>query len=250
MALGFLRVHVGSNNVAEDLLTTLWLLLWDEGKQHHKKGIERYGPFKARFAASVRYYADRVQKQYHSSGSKEIIASALAASDAEGDNIPAWIDRVPDPGLPVEVHSINTADARRLLRAMGHSTSPPHQVVIFGLNRLLAWKPREIVTELSADFLRRLETRLEHDLAQAMPLAWHETAGGLQRLRQNMEVPFGIVVRHPKTREAHVALLERTTGDIVLREFYTMDGNPEDDVARWSHNVWRGIRIMLLEEEL
>jgi hypothetical protein len=27
MALGFLRVHVGSNNVAEDLLTTLWLLL-------------------------------------------------------------------------------------------------------------------------------------------------------------------------------------------------------------------------------
>jgi hypothetical protein len=188
IVFGFLRVRVG-DEIARDILSTLWLFLRDGSKTNpNQKGLDRFDPFRARFATFVKYYADHYRKQYYARGGKEILPGEIEDPDGKGENFSSWVANTLDPSQSVEERLLRAEAARRLLRALGNSTSPPHQVVIFGFNRLLEWKPREIVGELSSDLLRWLETRLERDLAQDMLLARHEITHNFQTLRQNMDM--------------------------------------------------------------
>jgi len=126
-------------------------------------------------------------------------------------------------------------------------SSPPHQLVVFGFNRLLGWKPRDIVKNLSPLPLAELEALLENDFVAANPYDEDFVRDCVRNLRQSMEVTFGCLVSHPKARQAYRTLLERVTGSILLRDFYDAEHDPEDSVCEWVNNVWKSLRIRMLE---
>jgi hypothetical protein len=215
------------------------------------KALPRYNPSRSRFRTYAKSYAENQVKQFYTRKRKiregELFGSDLTpAGDAEKDTA-TWEASIPDPRSSVEATLISVEQANRLLQTTFNSTSPPHQVLIFGFDRLLKWPPRRIVAELSDLTLRTLETQLEEDLVDIIGLGPTIIRDCLRKLRDDMHATFGVLVSHPKTREAHQTLLGRVTGDIVLRELYTKEDDPEDNVAKWANNAWRNIRVRMLE---
>lgn len=138
----------------------------------------------------------------------------------------------------------------RLLHVAFNSSSPLQQVIIFGFNKLLQWTPREIVAGLSGFPIRDLEASLEQKLVETRGYSQKGITDCFQKLRRNMDAVFGTLVQHPKTRELHKALLHRITGDIVLREFYSSEQEAEGNVDQWVNNVWKDVRVKMLEDDL
>ena len=154
----------------------------------------------------------------------------------------------PDPARSAEEDLIQYEQARRLLRVSFSLSSPPHQLVIFGFNRLLGWKPRDIVREFSANLLSELEVKLENEFIEVNPYDEEFVRNCFSRLRQCMGIVFGSLVSHPKARQVHVDLLDKKAGSIPLRDFYVPQHDREDDVAKWSNNIWKSVRMRMLEE--
>jgi hypothetical protein len=169
-------------------------------------------------------------------------------SDPDEDDPATRLPEPEDPRCSAEDELIQYEEAARLLRATFSLPSPPHQLVVFGFNRLLAWKPRDIAKSLSPFRLSELEVRLEDDFVAVNPYDDDFVRGCFRGLRYGMEVTLGYLVSHPKARQAYSSLLERVTGSIVLCEFYDMEHDPEDSVCKWSNNVWKSLRIRMLEE--
>jgi DNA-directed RNA polymerase specialized sigma24 family protein len=218
------------------------------------KALPRYDPSRSRFRTYAKSYAENRIKQFYTREKKirerELLGNDIVPTGDTQEDPEPWEERVPSEQPSVEAATIGAEQANRLLQTTFTSTSPPHQVIIFGFNRLLTWPPRDIVADLSDCTLRTLETKLEDDLMDIIGLGPTTIRECLRKLRDDMHVTFGALVSHPKTREAHQTLLERIAGDIVLRELYTKDDDPEDNVAKWANNVWRSIRVRMLEEVL
>lgn len=241
MALfGFIRWQVrcpDADRIAREILADSYLFL--------RSHISDYDPNRSRFRTFARLHADSLRKKRLRRG-REIPVSWV--SDPDQDDPSTRLPEPRDPRCSAEDELIQYEEATRLLRVSFSLSSPPHQLVVFGFNRLLGWKPRDIVKHLAPLRLSELEVRLENDFVEVSPYDEDFVRSCFSGLRQCMEVALGSLVSHPKARQAYSSLLERVTGSIVLCDFYDAEHDPEDSVCKWSNNVWKSLRIRMLEE--
>ena len=236
---GFIRWQVrcpDSDRIAREILADSYLFL--------KSHVSEYDPNRSRFRTFARLHADSLRKKRLRRG-REIPVSWV--SDPDRDDPATRLPEPHDRRRSVEEELIQYEEATRLLRVSFNLSSPPHQLVVFGFNRLLGWKPRDIVKNLSPLPLAELEALLENDFVEANPYDEDFVRDCFRGLRQSMEVTFGCLVSHPKARQAYRTLLERVTGSILLRDFYDAEHDPEDSVCKWVNNVWKSLRIRMLE---
>ncbi len=237
---GFIRWQVrgpDADRTAREILADSYLFL--------RSHISDYDPNRSRFRTYAKLQVDSLRRK-HLRRRREIPVSWVSDPDQED---PAT--RLPEPPAPnrsVEDELIQYEQACRLLRVTLSLSCPPHQLVVFGFNRLLGWKPRDIVKELSDHPLSVLEARLENDFVGMSPYDEEFVRDCFRGLRQSMGFSYGSLVSHPKARLVHGALLDRRTGSILLRDFYAAVHDPEDSVTKWSNNVWKSVRIRMLED--
>lgn len=135
----------------------------------------------------------------------------------------------------------------RFLRVAFSSSIAPHQLISFGFARLLEWRPREIVAELSEQFLENLEARLEDDYSQVLLGRKTYLRERLSPLREKMDCKVDDVIEDPNTRAVYAHLLNRLVGQTMLSDYYTIRGNPEQNIDEWCWSVKRRILPELLK---
>lgn len=244
---GRIRPREDVIEVAKEIRDETYIALSNALKKSYDPNIGRFRPFAQGYAENL---TDHFFAQRWKVSNREPSIADITPKGSQDNDPQAWETRIPAPGQTVEEILIKEEAAKRRWQIVFNSSSPPHQVIIFGFNRLLGQRPRAIVTQLSNDILRTLETRLEQDLMEDTLCGENVIADCFQKLRKDMNVTFGSLVQHPKTRAVHKALLQRITGDTVLREFYTTEDDPEDDIRKWSNNVLKSVKEKLLEEIL
>ncbi len=239
---GFIRWQVrcpDADRIAREILADSYLFL--------RSHLSDYDPSRSRFRTFAKLHVDSLRKKHFRRG-REICVDWVSDPDPVDP-----VTRLPepqDPGLSAEDDLIQYEEATNLMRVSFSLSCPPHQLVIFGFNRLLGWKPRDIVSALSLCPLSELEARLENGFIQINPYDEEFVRDCFSGLRRSMEVTFGCLVSHPKARQAYRNLLETKTGDIVLRDLYSAEHGPEECVTKWSNNVWKSLRIRMLEEQV
>ncbi|HEV7405526.1 MAG TPA: sigma factor [Chthoniobacteraceae bacterium] len=144
---------------------------------------------------------------------------------------------------------------REFLRATFGGPSPPHQLLAFGFAKLLEWKPRRIVDELSGVPLGKLALQLEQIYGRVSAVPAEELRPCFLRLEGAMGVTFeqaiGPLTEDNKTwttyRQARPELLRAVVGETTLGNFYT--GVPEHNIVQWWDAVFRRVRKELLSRE-
>ncbi len=239
---GFIRWQIrgeGADEIARDILSNLCLFL--------RQRITIYDPVRARFRTFAKFYADSLRKRYFKPN-REIAVDWI--QDADGETSPFVGAESAGLHKSVEDQLIDYEAARALLQVTFNLTSPPHQLVIFGFNKLLEWKPVEIVKSLSDQLLGDLEPRLEDDFISGVTYEQEFIRECFAKLRHNMGRKFKEVVRHPKALNAYKNILDQEIGTLKLSSFYTKNTNREDNVVKWAGNVWKTVRVRMLEWEL
>jgi hypothetical protein len=265
--LGFIRARIRpcdeANQIAETILTDTFLAL-------RKSNLRTFDPDLSRFSTFAKRYAEKLGNHFFSGRTRlwQIESSFEIIFDDEGKEKEWEVpDRRPTPG---EVLSKQEDWTRQLelMRQMVRSTfalpSPPHQLIVFGLNRLLEWKPRAIVDQLSLEQLRNLQLRLQNDYLKQSVFDSGELRIYFAPLQQRIGLALGLNLDHRRTEKLYADLLDRVTGDVLLRELYRKEGKndggkdavrsnltvkeQEDLLAKWSGNVWKAVRVQMVKE--
>jgi RNA polymerase sigma factor (sigma-70 family) len=116
----------------------------------------------------------------------------------------------------------------------------PHQVVVFCLQELLEWEPREICAELSEKVLHWLACRIETDYCASVPHREESVRRSFQPFFRKMELLVGEAIVAPRTRNLYRELLSRLTGDTLLREYYRTE-DPAEELPNWTWSVSRAV---------
>ncbi len=237
---GFIRWQIrcaDADRIAREILSDAFVFL--------RSHISDYDPNRSRFRTFAKLHVDSLRKKRFRRG-REMPVSWV--SDPDQEDPVTRLPEPPDPSRSIEHELIQYEQAKHLLRVSFGLSCPPHQLVTFGFNRLLEWKPRNIVKELSGHPLADIEVRLENGFIGKSPYDEEFVRDCFTGLRQGMEALFGSLVTHPKAQRAHPNLLHRKTGTILLRDFYPDNHDREDAVTKWSNNVWKSLRIRMLDE--
>ncbi len=244
----YIKVRVKDNDIADELLNKTFLAL-------SISGIQKFDPFLSRFRTFAGYCAEAEVRRYYSSEKRR------RDKEVQIDPPQEWEDERPTVKEADLLSKEPLADEalikleqiRMLLRVTFNLTSPPHQLIVFGFNKLLGWDPKEIVEKLSRQTLRDLEIQLKLEYIKSAIFEEEYVRGCFEKLRNRMEEPLGSVVKHPKARQTYLNLLDRLTGDILLKSFYSNeeghkeDESPEDKVSKWSDNVRKSVIKRMIE---
>lgn len=230
---GFIRVRVSSDDT-DDLEQEIWIKAWERMPTYDKR--------RAPFVAFVVYWAGIMLLRHHRLKGRrravELLFSELLrrfpklGEEAEFSNDVDSLAVVPEPDAEEESQRYGG-----LLEATFCSDSPPHQLLSFGLCKLVAdWPPRRIVAELSDTSLREVTVQLEQAYLEESSLPEAVVRPCFARLHDRLEFRFREVVKK-KTLATHPRLADRIVGDTKLCDYYT--GNPEQNISHWSQSVQR-----------
>ncbi len=128
------------------------------------------------------------------------------------------------------------AIAWELFRIVLSSCLKPHHGVVFGFIRLLEWRPREIVKQLSDNSLHELTKRLYHDFASLFPshrIPQTMAQDHCPKFFDSLERAAAEVFAEPEYENLRVP--PRKTGQLLLREFYGQ--NPSASLSDWCDKV-------------
>jgi hypothetical protein len=120
--------------------------------------------------------------------------------------------------------------------------SPPHELICYGLSKLLEWKPRRIVSELGPDPMKAVEMKLESELKEETELPAAALDGCFDSLRHRIARRLGELIDDNRTRKRYERLLGRIVASTVLKEYFSSD--PSGDISAW----WWGIHRQLVKE--
>jgi len=215
------------------------------------KKLSKYDYQRANFVAFVKNHAHWKMVAYYEKlgewGRVEILAQDLLRNFEEESGATDILKRVKDSS-PSPEEIIEKAELLdRFLKVAFSSSIAPHQLISFGFARLLEWRPREIVAELSEQFLRNLEARLEDDDSRILLGQRTYLRERLSPLREKMDCQVDDVIEDPNTRAVYAHLLNRLVGQTKLSDYYTIHGNPEQNIDEWSWSVKRRVLLELLK---
>jgi DNA-directed RNA polymerase specialized sigma24 family protein len=218
------------------------------------KKLSQYDSQRANFAAFAKNHAHWKMVAYYEElgerGRVEILAQDLLRNELPFEEESGATDilrRVKDSSPSPEERSEKAELFDRFLKVAFSSSIAPHQLISFGFARLLEWRPREIVAELSEQFLRNLEARLEDDYSRILLGQKTYLRERLSPLREKMDCEVDDVIEDPNTRAVYAHLLNHLVGQTKLSDYYTIHGNPEQNIDEWCWSVKRRVLLELLK---
>lgn len=218
------------------------------------KKLSQYDSQRANFVAFVKNHAHwKMVAYYGELGERsrlEILAQDLLGSKLPFEEESGATDilrRVKDSTPSPEEIAERAELFDRFLKVVFSSSIAPHQLISFGFARLLEWRPREIVAELSEQFLRNLEARLEDDYSRILLGQKTYLRERLSPLREKIDCEVDDVIEDPNTRTAYAHLLNRLVGQTKLSDYYTIHGDPEQNIDEWCWSVKRRALLELLK---
>jgi hypothetical protein len=144
-----------------------------------------------------------------------------------------------DPrALNPETALVQARVTTELLRRVLACPRPPHEVVTFGFSKL-NWKPREIATELCDVRLFDLAQRLAREYEALVPSPAVREA--FRSLHDRLALPLGEVIRDPRVRRSYARLLDRVSGETILRDYLPGDHPAEESIVWWWGFVQRAV---------
>jgi RNA polymerase sigma factor (sigma-70 family) len=219
--VGFVRVRLTDDDLVQDLTQEIWLQVWQK--------LSTYDPSRASFVAFVKYWAGVMLLRAYERRDRRRAVEVLVPEHTER--------QAPESS---ETSSL-AAVYHELLAATFSSSSPPHQLVAFGFIKCLGWTPRRVATELSDASLEQCQQRLEQEYLDQSQLPDAEVGPAFEPLRRHLQLLFADVVSDPRTQSTYPALMQKVTGETVLREYYTGD-DPAADLTQWWYAVYRRVR--------
>jgi DNA-directed RNA polymerase specialized sigma24 family protein len=138
-------------------------------------------------------------------------------------------------------------EIERFLGITFSSSLPPHQLIVFGFAKLLEWRPREVVKELSKRSLRDLEKQLEAEYLQIVPMRETIARECFKPLREKMDYRLDKAIMDFNTRSLYKHLLDSIVGETILCDYYTNPVRPENNIASWCGDVKKRILPKILE---
>lgn len=247
---GHIVARVRRREDAEDIAQDTW-------KEVQKK-LRQYDSNRANFAAFLKNHAHWKMVDYYrrrrDRDQVEILECDLQDPRCEeGPEATSFMeqakDLAPSPETLIAQAERFARLCERLLMVTFSGNSPPHQLIAFGFAKLLEWKPREIVSQLSGRCLRDLEAQLEDKYLQIA--CGQETVLRMcfKRLREKMDCSVGEAIEDLNTRKVYTNLLDRITGRTILSDYYTDRDDPEQNIAHWCGSVKRRVLPELLESQ-
>ncbi|MCK6554923.1 sigma-70 family RNA polymerase sigma factor [Candidatus Binatia bacterium] len=240
---GYFLGRVRDDSVARDLAQETWIEVW--------RRADTFDPHRGGFWTFTRIWADFVFKRHGTALSverkhraEERVPVTLGDPDAS-TNATMVSGTMVGPTVGgsrggVE-HAVQCAAAfAELLSRVARCARPPHEVIVFGFNKL-GWKPGDVVSELADLPMGVLAARLEREYAAATAVpAVHQA---FAPLRNKLSRTLGEVVRDPRTRALCAALLDRVVETTALREYFSAAAvrDPEAAIVHWWHSVQRSV---------
>lgn len=111
----------------------------------------------------------------------------------------------------------------------------PHQLIAFVFNKLLEWKPQEIVEELSDNPLKELSLKLREDYCSCFHPFEEEIAPCFSPLLEKMERDVREVYTEPEYLERLRDVMDQKVGSTCLRDY--CGDNPTASIGDWANKV-------------
>jgi DNA-directed RNA polymerase specialized sigma24 family protein len=175
---------------------------------------------------------------------KEISLSDLGAEDDQGHKI----KDIPF-GMPRE--EFDETVRRELLRLAFSCCAKPHQLLAFGFVKLLDWKPKEMVEEVSDWLMKELARKFFEDFYDFV-----EPVIDQQTFFEDIVTPLGrkvnglveIIYVEEEYEEIRTEFQGRPSGEIKLKKFYGKVPSHSwsdwvDKVRNWTEEVKEGKRF-------
>jgi RNA polymerase sigma factor (sigma-70 family) len=252
---GFIRARTARDADAQDVAQETRIEIW--------RKVSSYNPILGSFVTFAKFWASKkLLQHYDAEGRRQrvrVLFSELTTRfpDLEQEpEIEALVSRLRFQNPFALENEEETAAKEQnlvavyeeLLSLTFNGPSPPHQLIAFGLVKLLERRPREVVAEFSSLPLRVIEERLEIDYINNSQLPEGRVLPCFGQLRENLDWTFGEVVKEPRTRKTYPHLLPRVVGETILREYYTKqtEEGQADNIVKWwdavSRRVWSEVQ--------
>ena len=243
---GAIRAHLGLSDTDEALQNT-WIRVWNS--------LKKYDPEIAPFTAFCRWHARNAaidilrgnRRRRHEVAAEDLVGRSGLESDrdpvdwlapprpSEEDVEREFFDEVVAPQLRESIYS-------QFLRLTFSLPAPPHELICYGFNKVLGWKPRRIVSDLGTDRVVSVEARLESELEKESDLSAATVGACFDTLRLRLASPLGDLLTDLRTRNRYDGLLERLVATTVLQEYFSND--PAGDISAW----WWGVHRQVVRE--
>lgn len=252
---GFIRARAYNDADTQELAQQTWLAVW--------RKLPTYNQARGSFRGFAKYWAGIMLLRYYEAychrHRMEMLFCELVArfpglpQEEELDEVMARLtahaNRSAEEELLVSEEKGDLATAyEELLHLTFNGSSPPHQLLVFGFVKLLAWTPRKIVAELSDILMRDLTERLEIGYVHESQLPKEHVRPCFQQLREQMKHPLRNAVTDLKTRKIYTHLLNHLVGTTTLRDYYTGKTVEQHaaDVTKWwdavKRRVWSAVQ--------
>ena len=232
--LGAIRARTWHDEEAQDIAQDTWLQVWQK--------MGTYDPAIGTFPAFAKYHARIMCRRAYDKQHKPVLVTGAVHA------VPPTVQELDDALTWLVLYE-------QALQATFASPSPPHQLLAFGLCKLLEWKPEAIVARVFDLPLRRLAHQFEVAYLQAVapPL---ERLGAVQAclppLHAMMDHPLQDVCFDAKTRQTYADLLGCIAGETTLRHYYDaarqaaaakheQPPTPQAKITQWWHAVTRRV---------
>jgi RNA polymerase sigma factor (sigma-70 family) len=243
---GTVRSYLGLNDIDEALQNT-WIRVWNS--------LNKYDAKVAPFIAFCRWHAKnaaidllrRNRYKQHEFAAEDLVARTGSDSDldhldwlashrpSEEDVDKEFFDEVVSPELRESIYC-------HFMRLTFSLPVPPHELICFGFNKVLGWKPRHIVSDFASERIISVEARLESELEKESGLSKAMIDECFEGLRQRLNSRLGNLISDRRTRNRYDGLLERVVADTVLQEYFSND--PSGDISAW----WWGVHRQVVKE--
>jgi hypothetical protein len=113
---------------------------------------------------------------------------------------------------------------------------PPHQVIVFGFNKLITgWGPQEIVKELSPRLLLMLSEQLILSYKEESSLPEYAVRECFEPLKKKMDIILAKVLEDEVSKKTYIDLLNIKVGETILKDYYNKE--PAHNISDWSYKV-------------
>ncbi len=159
--------------------------------------------------------------------------SGEPVNDGDGGETSRPYSRIPRPDQAYEEIAVRI----ELLNLFFSCSSKPNHKITSGFQKLLEWRPREIVTDLSKEMLQSLSEKLKKDhLALWGPLPGKPGEGlgkCFDPLLEEMKIKVNKRYREPAFKSIRDKCGNDPVGATMLRCYYGK--NPEKSIADWTY---------------
>jgi hypothetical protein len=190
------------------------------------------------FYKFVRIWADIMVKRNICKRSREVPIATLKghlAQEGSEETDEETIDRI---SLHTRIipHREYLEKCEIFIKITFFQGGPPHQLVIFGFNKLLSgWGPKDIVRELSSLSLKDLSEKLILDYKEESYLPDYVIEDCFKPLKDKMGKRVEEVLEDRDSKDNYIKILKIRVGESILRSYYSK--NPEHNISDWSNKV-------------